>query len=407
MIRIPSETHRLQSLIVHTPGPEVSNVNPEIKNALLFDDIIFEQDARQEHLDMLEVFKVAMGPEGKIYEIIDLIKEVLLNEEAKASFIEGLIKALPEHNLYPIEKTLNKLSANELTKLVIEGHIDSLPHIHLYPSPNLLFTRDLAAVVGDNIVVSKAATKARVRESLLMECLIRFHPLFHGIVDRAIHVAGNNSIEGGDILVASEKVALIGMSERTSFSALHIVAEKLLNQGLEHIIAVDIPKQRSSMHLDTIFTFTAPDECLVFPPSITELKHNVVALRRENGHIVSDIMPNLQIALEQVLEHKMRFINCGGEDRTNQFREQWNDGANSFALAPGIIVGYERNIHTFENLKRHGYEVMSQFAFIEEFGGTNSLPDFQDRKIAIHFMGHELCRGRGGARCMTLPLYRH
>jgi arginine deiminase len=199
MIRIPSETHRLQSLIVHTPGPEVSNVNPEIKNALLFDDIIFEQDARQEHLDMLEVFKVAMGPEGKIYEIIDLIKEVLLNEEAKASFIEGLIKALPEHNLYPIEKTLNKLSANELTKLVIEGHIDSLPHIHLYPSPNLLFTRDLAAVVGDNIVVSKAATKARVRESLLMECLIRFHPLFHGIVDRAIHVAGNNSIEGGDI----------------------------------------------------------------------------------------------------------------------------------------------------------------------------------------------------------------
>lgn len=407
MIRIPSETHRLQSLIVHTPGPEVSNVNPEIKNALLFDDIIFEQDARQEHLDMLEVFQVAMGPEGKIYEIIDLIKEVLENNEAKASFIEGLIKALPEHNLYPIEKTLNELSANELTKLAIEGHIDSLPHIHLYPSPNLLFTRDLAAVVGDSIVVSKAATKARIRESLLMECLIRFHPLFKDISSKAIHVAGNNSIEGGDILVASEKVALIGMSERTSFSALHIVAEKLLNQGLEHVIAVDIPKQRASMHLDTIFTFTAPDECLVFPPSITELKHNVVALRKENGHIVSDIMPNLQTALEQLLGHKMTFINCGGDDRTNQFREQWTDGANSFALAPGIIVGYERNIHTFENLKRYGYEVMSQFEFIEEFGGTNTLPDFKDRKIAIHFMGHELCRGRGGARCMTLPIYRY
>ncbi|MDV7395252.1 arginine deiminase family protein, partial [Arthrospira platensis SPKY1] len=115
-------------------------------------------------------------------------------------------------------------------------------------------------MVGNSVVVSWAATRARIRESLMMEALIEFHPLFTGIKDRAIYVKGNNSVEGGDILVASEKVALIGMSERTSFSGLNMVAKQLLEHGLEYVLAVDIPKQRASMHLDTIFTFTSPDE---------------------------------------------------------------------------------------------------------------------------------------------------
>lgn len=406
MLYVPSETAVLKEVIVHTPGPEVSKVNPEIKDDLLFDDIIFETDARQEHLDMLKIFQVAMGKKGRIHEIIDLTREVFTQEDAKAFFVERLIKTSKGYNLYPLEKELLALEPDEMVRFIIEGTTERLPHVMMFPSPNLLFTRDLAAVVGNSIVVSKAAKEARWRESLITNTLIRFHPLFESIRDNAIHVGGRNSIEGGDILVAAPNIAMIGMSERTSFSALHSVAEQLLDHGMEYIVAVDIPKQRASMHLDTIFTFTSPTECLVFPPSISDMRHNVVVLYRSGDHVASTVKYNLQQTLNELMGREITFINCGGADRTNQFREQWTDGANSFALAPGVIVGYERNIHTFEALKEHGYEIWEQFEFIEEFGKTDERPDFTGRKMAIHFMGHELCRGRGGARCMTMPISR-
>jgi arginine deiminase len=180
--------------------------------------------------------------------------------------------------------------------------------------------------------------------------------------------------------------------------------EGLLKQGVEHVLAVDIPKQRSSMHLDTIFTFASETECVVFPPAITERSNNVVALRSQNGSIISESKPSLKKALEELLGRDFTFIDCGGSQRTNQFREQWTDGANVFALAPGVIVGYERNTNTFNELKKYGYELMNQYEFIEEYSDTPFEPT--DKKIAISFIGHELCRGRGGARCMTMPIAR-
>jgi len=403
-LSVTSETNLLKSVIVHTPGNEVSLVNPELKDELLFDDIIFEEDARKEHLDMLKVFKAAMPAEGEIFEITDLFLECFENEEARAFFIEKLIKRLTEENLHTIENELLNLSPAELVKFVIEGTTPSISGFTMHPTPNILFTRDLAAVVNNSILLSRPAKKARIREAILMETLIHFHPLFEEIRDNVIKISDQESIEGGDVLVASDKVTLIGMSERTSFSGLMKATEGLLAQGVEHVLAVDIPKQRSSMHLDTIFTFASPDECVVFPPAITERSENVVSLRSKNGSIVSESMPSLKFALEELLGHQFTFINCGGEKRTNQFREQWTDGANVFALAPGVIVGYERNTNTFRELEKHGYQLMNQYEFIEEFGDTPF--DYSDKKIAISFLGHELCRGRGGARCMTMPIAR-
>ncbi|MEX2396968.1 MAG: arginine deiminase family protein, partial [Balneolales bacterium] len=200
-------------------------------------------------------------------------------------------------------------------------------------------------------------------------------------------------------------LVMIGMSERTTFSGIMSVAEQLLNRGIKDVMVVDIAKQRSSMHLDTIFTFCGPEECIAYPPAIMERKDNVVILSKHNGDLITRRMGDVQTALETVLHREFNFIKCGGEDLTNQHREQWTDGANVFALAPGIIVGYGRNSHTFDALSKNGYTVMNQYDFIEKYRDIPFDPKFGER-IAISFDGAELCRGRGGARCMTLPISR-
>jgi len=373
---------------------------------LLFDDIIFEEDAREEHLDMLDLFRAAMPADGEILEIVDLARECLQDADIRCEFVNTLVKELPYENLAAVQTDLHKLSADELLQFVVEGSSSLTHHFSLHPAPNLLFTRDLAAVVNDTVILSKAAKRARARESLLMELILKNSNTFADVKSRIIFTDGSQSIEGGDVLVASDKVVLIGMSERTSFSGLMGVAGQLLSGNVEHVLAVDIPKKRSSMHLDTIFTFSDSNECVVFPPAIEEQANNVVELFKNGDLIVSKQHSSLKHALETLLETEFTFIRCGGDKRTTQFREQWTDGANVFALAPGVIVGYERNTKTFEALADHGYKVMDQFDFVDRYS-DKSFDHKTSGKIAISFQGHELCRGRGGARCMTLPILRN
>ncbi|WP_069132204.1 arginine deiminase [Rhodohalobacter halophilus] len=404
-VGIPSEINPLKKVIVHTPGHEVSLVNPVIKDELLFDDIIFENDARQEHLDMLKIFKAAMPEDGEVIEILDLALHCFQKVENREEFIELMIKELPFENIHTVQADLKKLSPEKLLQFVVEGSIPPNRAFNLNPAPNLLFTRDLSAVVGDHIILSRAAKKARAREFLLMNMIVKHHPLFDEVKSNTINISGHQSIEGGDVLVATDNIVLIGMSERTSFSGLMNVAEKLIDTGVEHVLAVDIPKQRSSMHLDTIFTFADQYECVAFPPAIEEQTDNVVDLYAVNGNIQTRRCESLKGALEELTEQEFNFIQCGGEERINQYREQWTDGANVFALAPGVIVGYGRNTKTFSEMEKHGYKLMDQFDFIDEF--SNKPFDYKkEGKIAISFQGHELCRGRGGARCMTMPVLR-
>ncbi len=404
-INVSSEIGHLNGVIVHTPGHEVSLVNPEIADELLFDDIIFEDDARNEHLDMLDVFKAAMRSDGQVIEIADLFLETLKIDDASPYFIEQLIRELPQENLQVVEKELLTLTPDDLLKFAIQGELHTSKDFTLHPSPNLLFTRDLAAVCGDSILISRAATHARLRESLIMETIVKYNPLFGDISANAIRISGHQSIEGGDVLIQSDKLVLIGMSERTSFTGLVKAADGLLSHGVETVLAVDIPKQRASMHLDTVFTFISSNECVAFPPAILEQQDNVIALQKDGDKILAEQRSNLQSALKEFSGTDYTFIKCGGEDRTSQYREQWTDGANMFALAPGVAVGYERNTKTFNTLVDHGYSFMNQFEFVEEYENKD-LPVNDQTRIAVSFQGRELCRGRGGARCMTMPISR-
>lgn len=404
-LQVNSEVGRLHSVIVHTPGLEAALVSPDIKDELLFDDIVFEPSARIEHQGMIQIFEKTLPQGGKVYEITDLILDAFNTKNCRKFFVNRLIDVLHEENMQPIRQDLLNLNPKELYEFAVFGRTANIKNFKLLPSPNILFTRDLAAVVGGHIVLSKAAKKARIRESLLMECLIEFHPLFKSVKQKTIRLAQRDSIEGGDILVASKKLVLIGMSERTSFSGVMRAGEQLLKTGVKNVLVVDIPKQRSSMHLDTIFTFSNYDECIVFPQAISQRSDNIVSLTMRRGKMITELKSNLQDALQEYLNRDITFINCGGDDPVNQLREQWTDGANVFALAPGVIVGYERNTHTFMNLERHGYEILDQHEFLQRYRNKQFRPQ-KGKKMAISFEGHELCRGRGGARCMTLPIMR-
>jgi len=403
-INITSETDRLHGVIVHTPGREVSLVNPEHKDELLFDDIIFEEVARQEHLNMLEVFKAAMPDRKGVFEILDLARECFESEDVRGEFVEWMEEELPFENLHTIRKELIDMDARSLVTFVSEGTVDG--KFTLHPAPNLLFTRDLATVAGNHIILSRAAKKARAREFLLMRTIVKHHPLFSEVKENVISIGRDQSLEGGDVLIPAPGIVLIGMSERTSFSGLMSVAGQLLETGTEHILAVDIPKKRASMHLDTIFTFADENECMVYPPAIIEKSDNVVHLTRSgDGRVASRQMPDLKTALEELTGKEFNFMKCGGEQRINQHREQWTDGANLFALAPGVVLAYDRNIETFRTLADNGYRHMTQFEFIDEYA-EKAFDPATGEKIAISFEGHELCRGRGGGRCMTLPVSR-
>jgi len=404
-IGIYSETAPLHKVLVHTPGREVSLVNPKLKDELLFDDIIFEEDARREHLNMLNIFETAMPSGAEILEILDLVRETFQLEEARHYLIDRLVRSMPDTNIHLIRENLEQSSPDELVTFIIEGTPETDHGFVLWPLPNLLFTRDLAAIAGQEIIISRAAKQARIRESILMETLVNFHSVFDGVRTNALYLDGYQTIEGGDILMIDETTLLIGMSERTSFTGIFSVAERLLDGNIEHVIAVDIPKKRSSMHLDTIFTMLDRNEFVVFPPAIEQQSDNVIILSSGADGIRADMMPSLKQALEAVMGETITFISCGGSDPVDQYREQWTDGANILALAPGIVVIYDRNTHTLEGLKDYGYRLMEQFEFVDTFRDRKPDPD-RDGKIVVPFHAPELCRGRGGARCMTLPLLR-
>jgi arginine deiminase len=421
-----SETARLKQVVVHNPGPEVDLMVPGMMEKLLFDDILFGDLARQEHAQFRQVLaKVA----DEVFDIQDLFVEALSVQGVQSDFLTDLKRLVG----LPIETIdfLRGLSPEQVAAAVIGGlPWDDMPShtpweeefdYRVRPIPNLLFMRDPASVIGDGYSVNAMATWAREREPLILSYVFRHHPRLEHHTDHDKwfdqvtplvrgEIKAPVSMEGGDILVLSNKVLAVGCSERTQADAIHLLAESLRahraedENSFDHLLMVLMPNKRSAMHLDTIFTRTSEDECLVYPPYFLEGSRellNVTSIDLRHPELRMSTSPGLLKSLKRV-GIDLKPICCGGTDPIMQQREQWTDGANAFCLAPGVITSYGRNIATAAALDRAGYRVVTANEVLVD----SDINLLDGNKYLIQIEASELSRARGGPRCMTMPLAR-
>ncbi len=410
-LHVTSEIGRLKSVLVHLPGREIDVMIPPMMTQLLFDDILYGQVAREEHRRFQQIIRF-VAPE--VLDIQDLLEEVLQEEDNKRRIIRDFATRarLPRR----VAKALREKRAGALAEVLVGGITNEkngsgeLPAFDLNPVPNYFFMRDPQVILGNGIIVCGMATEARRREALLSKYVFQYHPSFHGHRFWADFTDGEGTaptIEGGDVLVASRELLLVGLTQRTNRAAIRRLAKSLqdADAGVKTIVVVELPKQRSFMHLDTVFTFTSRHECLIYPPVILprgSQPATVTSIDLTKKSMTATPQKSLLGTLKK-LGFDLDPIYCGGKRAVDQQREQWTDGANAFTLAPGIIMLYERNVRTAEELAKHDYHIVYEDDLLL---GRLELETWTDKKYAIQVAGHELSRARGGPRCMTMPLER-
>jgi arginine deiminase len=405
-VRVTSEIGALRGVICHTPGPELLAVTPSTREDFLYDDIIDLEMARREH----HHFKAILARFAEVYEVRDLLAEIVDAEEVRAFLIERVMDVARSE---PLARRLLDIPGSDLVSLFIEGReLDggklgaalNVPSYDLPPLPNLFFTRDAAMVVNEGVIVGSMRHTVRWTEEILMKALFTYHPrLGNGglVYDGSEERRAGYTVEGGDIHILRPDLALMGMSERSSPAAFDVLAERLVReQGIRDILVVVLPMDRAMIHLDMIFTMIDHEHCVVYPPSFVG-PARVPVLHFRAGNEGMREMPDLFTALKE-LDMPLQPILCGGQRRTFQEREQWSSGCNFVALRPGLVLGYSRNEHTYEELQREaGYRIVGA---VDVLTGQTNID--ADEKAAIVFDGSELVRGGGGSRCMTLPVRR-
>ncbi len=404
-VRVTSEIGRLRRVICHEPGPELEVVTPDNRADYLFDDLLDREQAAYEH----RRFTTILERFARVEEVSDLLRHVLAVPEAREFMVR--------HAEEPFREWAVGAETDDLARLFVEGKRADAPRGEeslaelvneagylLPPLPNLFFTRDCAAVIGERVVIAAMAHEVRWTEELIMRGLFDFHPLlvnagllYDGTEERRM----NTSIEGGDIHVLRRDLLLLGLSERTTAAGIDALARRLFQATeIEDLLVVLLPPHRTSIHLDMVFTMIDRGLCCVFPPYfIGPTRLPVMHVSRAREEVRE--MPNLFTALATV-GLPLEPIYCGGERRTMQEREQWGSGCNMVAVAPGQLIAYDRNDHTLRALEREGgFRIVEAVDFLT---GDTYLED--DDRFVITVEGSELVRGGGGPRCMTLPVLR-
>ncbi|EAD6701145.1 arginine deiminase [Listeria monocytogenes] len=400
-LNITSEIGKLQTVLVKRPGSELENITPEYLESLLFDDIPYLKMMQKEH----DFFAKTMRDSNiEVLYLEKLAAEALREANNKESFLTKMIKEsnqMDESALYVrdylmsfdeeemIRKLMSGLKKSEIPerkKKHLNEMMDEQYPFFLDPLPNLYFTRDPAAVIGNGVTINRMFQPARRRESIFIELILKHHPRFS---NQDISVWSGRgepfSLEGGDELVLNEETVLVGVSERTDARAVERLAESLFNRSpkIKRVLAVEIPETRSFMHLDTVFTMVNFAQFTIHPAIQNQQGElNIYILEKsENGLEITPRRDFQRVIAEVLDEPEIDFIPCGGEDVIVSAREQWNDGANTLAIAPGEVITYDRNQVSNDLLRSAG--------------------------IKVHeVISSELSRGRGGPRCMTMPLVR-
>ena len=401
-IHVTSEIAPLKKVLLHRPGKELLNLVPDRLRELLFDDIPYLKSAVREH----DAFAQILRENGaEVVYLEDLMTEVLQNNpQLTEPFLnqwleEGNIRTLRWRNRLKdyllghfrgrdlVLKTMEGISLKEMGETAaysLQVRIAPADDLIIDPMPNLYFQRDPFASIGTNAAVSSMHFAARKRETIYAEYILRYHPDFAGITKEVYSRDLPATIEGGDILNLSEDVLAVGISERTSPDAIEKLASRLFAEesaSVTAVLAFRIPSRRAFMHLDTVFTQVDHGVYVVHPEILRPLNIYEITQGR-NGLKIRETGGSLQDVLRDYTQsERVRLIPCGGKDVIAARREQWNDGSNTLAIAPGKVVVYDRNDVTNEILRENGIEVLE-------------MPS------------SELSRGRGGPRCMSMPLIR-
>ena len=393
---IDSEVGPLRVVIMHRPGAELGRLTPRNSDQLLFDGLPWVARAQDEHDAFAELLR-SRGVEVLL--LSELLTEALNSGAAR---MQGIAAAVDERRLgLPLAQELSAylraLKPTALAHVLMAGmtftelpadtrtDVSLVRRMHhggdfvIEPLPNLVFARDSSIWIGPRVIIPSLALPARVREASLTDIIYAHHPRFTGV--RRAYESRTAPVEGGDVLLLAPGVVAVGVGERTTPAGAEALARSLFDDGLAHtVLAVPIEQKRAQMHLDTVCTMVDRDAVVMYPAVRDNLDAYPVRSDGSGGVVVEDRRPFLTAAAEAMGIDRLRVIDTGLDPVTAE-REQWDDGNNTLAIAPGLVVAYERNVVTNQALEAAGIEV-------------------------VRIAGSELGSGRGGPRCMSCPVER-
>lgn len=397
-IQVQSEVGKLKKVLLHRPGRELENLMPDYLTRQLFDDIPYLVHAREEHdefantlrscgvevLYLEQLLSEAIESAGAKDELIwEYIREANIAAEGAEQAVMRYLTELPNDRLFSVlSGGVRKSDLGVVEKRHLVDYTDESYPFYVDPMPNLYFTRDPFSCVEEGVLLSRMANEVRRRETLFAKYIFKYHPVYKWV--RKYHDRTDiHSIEGGDCLVLTKDTILLGISQRTDPQAVELVANRLIGErtGIRRVLAIDIPKLRAFMHLDTVMTMVDVDTFVVHPNILSNMR--CFLLTKEDNRLVirEQLRPLSDVFSEVLKQDHVRFIECGGQSAIDAAREQWNDGANTLCVAPGEVITYSRNYVTNRILRENGITV-------------HEIPSA------------ELSRGRGGPRCMSMPFVR-